>query len=77
MAYRSTVRKPPFEVTEAHNNETQEAWMDGCLKEGTDQGWRLHSAIPFNHGPARLKGMDPSFHGYVFIWDDGGHLFEG
>ncbi len=47
MAYKSTVRKPPFEVTEAHNYEPQEAWMDECLKEGTDQGWRLHSAIPF------------------------------
>ena len=39
-----------------------EEFLDGCLKEGTDQGWTLHT---FTHSAGGLAGG--TF--FAFIWD--------
>jgi hypothetical protein len=60
MAYKTMWREP--KMKEIKNNEVAEAFIDGCLKEGTDQGWTLHT---FTHSEGGLAGG--TF--FAFIWD--------
>jgi len=42
MTYRAMRRVIPKKLRVSGEAE-REAFLDGCLKEGTDRGWTLHS----------------------------------
>ncbi len=60
MAYKTMVRYP--KVKDYMNEEVAEASIDGYLKEGTDQGWALHS---FTHG----WSQETHVNWFTFIWE--------
>ena len=59
MTYKTMWRLA--QTKETGTIEVAEAFLDGCLKEGTDQGWTLHT---FTHSEGGLQA--PSF---TFIWE--------
>ncbi len=69
MTYKTMRRKGQF-LTEgvtkggvAKAVAPAEEFLDGCLKEGTDQGWTLHSMYRENADAP----LAPRWH--IFVWE--------
>ena len=61
MAYKTMKRKVPSGIVKGPDKH--KAFLDECLKEGTDQGWTLHSMYRENADAP----LAPRWH--IFVWE--------
>ena len=67
MTYKTMRRKGHAQVIGKKEKaiEAGEAFLDGCLKEGTDQGWTLHSM----YQEVSDTGLTRPTNWHIFIWE--------
>jgi len=63
MAYKTMKRKVPSGIVKGPDKH--EAFLDECLKEGTDQGWTLHSM----YQEVSDTGLTRPTNWHIFIWE--------